>query len=116
MPRLETLWIAALAGSRISDPDKPREPNSLLNWKVTLVLPVLLALVIFRVLPLRLKLAERQQAYARMLLDTPNAEGLPLIPDMTDDEAFILADMDGFHPGQRSSSRDLVNRLAWIAY
>lgn len=71
------------------------------------VVIALLVLTGARATPIRVRVARRQRAIDRMQADIPPNEGLPPIQQIANDEAFIMSDIAGFHPGEVFIRRDM---------
>lgn len=86
---------------------QPTEPFLLAKKTFFTLMTLLLAVIVARAVPIRLRVAKREAGEARMRADVPSMENLPGIQPMTVDEAVINAPIAGYTPHQATRGQEM---------
>lgn len=73
------------------------------------IVATLAALSLTRIIPVRLRLAHRERAVAKMRGSRPSAVDIPVVQPMTEEEALILKQIGDYHPGHVMKTVELVS-------
>lgn len=73
------------------------------------IVATLAALSLTRIIPVRLRLAHRECAVAKMRGTRPSAVDIPVVQPMTEEEALILKQTGGYQPGHVMKTVELVS-------
>ena len=81
-----------------------------LNGRAFVVIVALLvALSLTRIIPVRLRLAHRERAVAKMRGSRPSAVDIPVVQPMTEEEALILKQIGDYQPGRVIKGWEMVS-------
>jgi hypothetical protein len=73
------------------------------------IVATLAALSLTRIIPVRLRLAHRERAVAKMRGSRPSAVDIPVVQPMTEEEALILKQIGDYQPGHVMKTVELVS-------
>jgi hypothetical protein len=73
------------------------------------IVATLAALSLTRIIPVRLRLAHRERAVAKMRGSRPSAVDLPVVQPMSEEEALILKQIGEYKPGHAMKNVELVS-------
>jgi hypothetical protein len=87
----------------------PQTSGGLDRRTFVLIVASLVALSLTRIIPVRLRLAHREHAVAKMRGSRPSAVDLPVVEPMSEEQALILKQIGDYQPGHAMKNVELVS-------
>jgi len=87
----------------------PHTSGSVGRRTFVVIVASLVALSLTRIIPVRLRLAHRDRALAKMRGSRPSAVDLPVAQPMSEEEALILKQIEDYQPGHAMKNVELVS-------
>src|SRR5260370_7897861 len=87
----------------------PQTSGGLDRRTFVVIIASLVALSLTRIIPVRLRLAHRERALAKMRGSRPSGVDLPVAHPMSEEEALILKQIGDYQPGHAMKNAELVS-------